>query len=243
MKIVISPTKKMNKDTEHFPSHTIPCLIDHTKILLNELQGYSFDELKKIYRANDQIVEENQKRIAHMNLENDLSMAIMSYQGLVFQHIGASGMDQQQLDYLQEHLRILSGFYGVLKPFDGITPYRLEMQSKLPITKNLYEFWGDMLYQQCQDDWIINLASLEYSKCIEPYLDDHHHMLTIQFLQEHKGKLVSKATNDKMARGDMVWYMAYHQITQIEQLKQFDLGYRYVDELSDAKTYTFVLEK
>lgn len=103
-----------------------------------------------------------------------LTPAILSYEGIVFQYMAPSVFEEKQFKYIQNHLRILSAFYGVLKPLDGVTPYRLEMQSKAEIegARNLYDYWGERLYHSVIDDSriIINLASKEYSKCIERYL-------------------------------------------------------------------------
>ena len=107
-----------------------------------------------------------------MNLNRNLSAAILSYEGLVFKHMAPMVFTEEMYAYVNDHLRILSGFYGILKPFDGITPYRLEMQAELSVagSKNLYDFWGDKLYRELskeKDQLIINLASEEYSKIIE----------------------------------------------------------------------------
>jgi cytoplasmic iron level regulating protein YaaA (DUF328/UPF0246 family) len=145
--------------------------------------------------------------------------------------------ENSSFDYVQEHLRILSGFYGVLKPMDGVTPYRLEMQAKAAINdkKDLYDLWGSRLYEEVIDDShvIINLASKEYSKCIEKYLKPDDYYVTVTFGETVKGKLVTKGTYAKMARGEMVRFMAENQIKDPEQIKGFDrLGYVYRDELS-----------
>jgi len=152
--------------------------------------------------------------------------------------------EEGQLSYVQEHLRILSGFYGVLKPMDGVTPYRLEMQAKANIggRKNLYDFWGDRLYEEVRDDSgiIINLASKEYSKCIEKYLQKEDTYITCTFCEMVNGKPVQKGTYAKMARGEMVRFMAEHQIEDVEEIKKFDrLGYVFREDLSKKSEYVF----
>ncbi len=127
-------------------------------------------------------------------------------------------------------MRILSAFYGVLKPMDGVTPYRLEMQAKVEIgdAKNLYEYWRDMLYRSVIDDSriIINLASKEYSKCIEKYLTPKDKYITISFCEQAGTKLVTKGTYAKMARGEMVRFMAENDIENPDDIQKFDrLGY------------------
>lgn len=111
-----------------------------------------------------------------MNLEGDLTPAILAYDGIAYKYMAPSVFEDSQFSYIQEHLRMLSAFYGVLKPMDGVRPYRLEMQAKLRVGdyKDLYAYWGDNLYKSIVDEShvIINLASKEYSKCIEKYLNE-----------------------------------------------------------------------
>lgn len=109
-----------------------------------------------------------------MDLRKNLTPALLSYDGIQYTYMAPVVFEDGQYDYVQEHLRILSGFYGVLKPMDCVVPYRLKMQAKAAVAgyKNLYDFWGYSLYQEVADDSrvIVNLASKEYSKCIEKYL-------------------------------------------------------------------------
>ena len=147
--------------------------------------------------------------------------------------------------YVQSHLRILSGFYGVLKPLDGVTPYRLEMQAKAKVdgAGNLYEFWGDKLYQEVidEDHIIINLASKEYSKSIEQYLCPEDRLITCIFGEWKDGKVIQKGTQAKMARGEMVRFMAENSVEEPEKLKMFNRqGYTYRQELSSEKEMVFL---
>ena len=153
--------------------------------------------------------------------------------------------ETEMFHYVQEHLRILSGFYGILKPMDGVTPYRLEMQAKLELNgaKNLYAYWGDRLYKELRDSSgiIVNLASKEYSKCIEKYLQAEDSYITCNFFEEVQGKLVQKGVYCKMARGEMVRFMAENRIEKPEEIKQFAvMGYRFSEELSSKKEYVFL---
>ena len=152
--------------------------------------------------------------------------------------------EDKQFDYVQEHLRILSAFYGVLKPMDGVVPYRLEMQAKASINghKNLYDLWGSRIYESVrdQDRVIINLASKEYSKCVEKYLKEDDTYITVTFCEVSEGRLVTKGTYAKMARGEMVRYMAEKQIKNPTDIKNFNwLGYLYRDDLSTELEYVF----
>ena len=122
MKIIISPAKKMNIDTDSLAPETSPVFLDETKILLEWLRTLSYEELKKLWNCNDRIASQNDERVRHMDLEKGLTPAILSYEGIQYQYMAPQVFEQTSLDYVQEHLRILSGFYGMLRPFDGVTP-------------------------------------------------------------------------------------------------------------------------
>ena len=163
MKIILSPAKKMIVDTDNIAPVELPAFIDKTAEVLNWMKSKSKEELKAIWKCNDKIAEQNFNRLENMDLYNRLTPAVLAYEGIAFQYMAPSVFEIQQFEYLQNHLRILSAFYGILKPMDGVTPYRLEMQAKIGIgdAKNLYEYWGELLYRSVIDDSriIINLAS------------------------------------------------------------------------------------
>ena len=144
MRIIISPAKKMNVDTDSLPWLSLPCFLSRTEQLCEKLQSMDYDALKKLWKCNDQIAALNVQRLDRMDLRHRLTPAILSYEGIQYQYMAPNVFTSQEFDYIQEHLRILSGFYGLLRPFDGVTPYRLEMQAKLPVrdAKDLYGFWG-----------------------------------------------------------------------------------------------------
>ena len=162
MKIILSPAKKMITDTDSIEPVALPEFIDKTTELLSWLKDKSKEELKAIWKCNDKIAEQNFYRLENMDIYHILTPAVLSYEGIAFQYMAPSVFEDRQFEYIQNHLRILSAFYGVLKPMDGVTPYRLEMQAKVEIgdAKNLYEYWGDLLYHSVIDDSriIINLA-------------------------------------------------------------------------------------
>lgn len=244
MRIILSPAKKMNINTDSMISHGTPVFLEQTKEILAWLRSKSYQELKKIWACNDKIAEQNYTRIREMDLDHCLTPALLSYDGLAFQYMAPVVFEESQFTYVQTHLRILSGFYGVIKPMDGVTPYRLEMQARVSIGnhKNLYDLWGSRLYQEVRDESgiIINLASKEYSKCIEKYLTGKDTCITCTFAEMNKGKLVTKGTYAKMARGEMVRYMAEHQIEDPNEIKHFDrLNFKYREDLSSATDYVF----
>ena len=246
MKIIISPAKKMNVDTDVFGHTDLPVFLSRTKELMDYMKGLSFSEAKKLWSCNDKIAEQNFERYATMDLERQLTPAIISYEGIQYQYMSPMVLSEDGLDYIQKHLRILSGFYGILKPFDGVTPYRLEMQAKASVGdfKDLYEYWSDSLYQELTSDGdhvILNLASKEYSKCIEKYVGKDDLFVTCVFGELIDGKVVQKGTLAKMARGEMVRFLAENQVDTLEDVKQFQgLGYHLSEELSSAKEFVFI---
>ncbi|MGC5773484.1 peroxide stress protein YaaA [Paenibacillus pabuli] len=245
MRIIISPAKKMKIDTDLMAIAQMPHFINESEQLLSLLQKLTYDELKILWKCNDAIAELNMERIRSMNLKDNLTPAIYAYEGIQYQYMAPSVFQKEELAYLQQHLRILSGFYGMLRPLDGVTPYRLEMQGKLqgPGFKSLYQFWGSKLADQLQSESndILNLASKEYSKNITPFLSEEVKFITCVFGQMVDGKLVEKATWAKMARGEMVRYMAEHQITDVKDIRRFDrLNFGYSEERSDESTYIFI---
>lgn len=247
MRIIISPAKKMNVDVDSFACRGLPQFLPKTEQLCERLREMSYGELKALWKCNDQIARLNVERLQTMDLRRQLTPAILAYEGIQYRYMAPHVFTYDELDYVQEHLRILSGFYGVLRPFDGVTPYRLEMQAKLHIcdAKDLYSYWRDSIAKQLisETDCILNLASQEYSRCVSAYLTGKVRFITCLFCERKEGKLIEKGTLCKMARGEMVRYMAERQIEDPEAVKAFDrLGYRYAAGESDQTTYTFIKE-
>ena len=226
MKIILSPAKKMVTDTDSIAPVGMPNFLDKTTEILSWMKGLEKDKLKAIWKCNDKIARQNFERLENMDLYHMLTPAILSYEGIAFQYMAPAVFEYGQFEYIQKHLRILSAFYGSLKPLD----------------RNLYDYWGDMLYKSIIDDSqiIINLASKEYSKCIEKYLSPKDTYITITFCELSGEKLVTKGTYAKMARGEMVRFMAERGIENPADIQKFNrLGYRVREELSSEKEYIF----
>lgn len=264
MKIIISPAKKMNVDTETLAYRSVPVFLDETAELLKWMKNLTFAQAKELWKCNDKIAEQNYRRFQEMDLERNLTPAVIAYEGIQYQYMAPAVFGGAETDYIQEHLRILSGFYGVLKPFDGVVPYRLEMQAKASEAGDLYKFWGDKLYRKvvrkekpvsgtpgteppmlessgADKNLIVNLASKEYSKCVEKYLTSEDRYLTIVFGELTDGKVKQKGTLAKMARGEMVRYLAEHEVEDLEGIKGFDrLGYWFDEALSNEQEYVFL---
>ena len=244
MKVILSPTKKMRRDADFLPVLSLPESIRKTEQILSVLKKMSPRQLQKLWGCNDTIAQQNIQRLKDMDLRHQLSPAILAYEGIAFQYMAPSVFTREALVWVQENLRILSGFYGVLLPMDGVTPYRLEMQAKLSVdgSRDLYDFWGRDLYDQVMDDShiIMNLASKEYYKCIQKYLTPEDRFITCTFAECVNGKLQQKGTFAKMARGEMVRYLAESQADSPEDAKGFDrLNFHYRQDLSTDTEYIF----
>ena len=247
MRIILSPAKKMNEETDILVPEGLPVFMESTEAIMRWVQALSYEDAKKLWACNDSIARQNYDRFQHMDLYRRLTPAILSYEGIAYQYMAPSVFANGEFAYVQEHLRILSAFYGVVKPMDGVTPYRLEMQAKAKIagTKDLYAYWGDRIYQEMLDDShvIVNLASKEYSKCVEKYLTAEDRYITCMFGEISGEKIVQKGVYAKMARGEMVRYMAEHNVEQPEEMKGFDrLGYTFREDLSNEREYVFIKE-
>ena len=245
MKIIISPAKQMQVDIEAFPC-TRPQFLQQTKEILAQLQSMSMHELQQLWCCNNSLTEQNFVRIRNMNLEHNLTPAVLAYVGLQYTHMGPRVLEAAAWDYVCANLRILSGFYGLLRASDGVAPYRLEMQGKLAVAgkKNLYQYWGSSIYEALtrEDKVILNLASKEYSKAVEPYLSENVRFVSCIFgCSDKKGGYKVKATEAKMARGSMVRWCAEHNVQSPEEVQGFaTYGYAFRPELSSAEEYVFV---
>ncbi|MGN1004390.1 MAG: peroxide stress protein YaaA [Oscillospiraceae bacterium] len=245
MRIIIAPAKKMNVDTDSFAIDDLPRFLTETEQLKAALQGMSPKELQKLWKCNDAIAKLNVERLRTMDLRHGLTPAVLAYEGIQYQYMAPGVFEIGHLAYIREHLRILSGFYGLLRPFDGVTPYRLEMQAKLSADgkKDLYEFWDGKLAAQlaAETDFVLSLASKEYSKAVEPHLPPSVRFLTCTFGELKDGKVIEKGTQCKMARGQMVRWLAENNVTDPGNIRDFaDLGYRFSPAHSTENNAVFI---
>ena len=238
MQIIISPAKKMRVDNDDIGATSLPVFLAKTEELLAALRALDYRALQNLWQCNDAIAELNYNRLQKMDLRRNLTPAVFSYDGLQYQHLAPNVLDEAALAYLDRHLKILSGFYGILKAFDGVVPYRLEMQARLACggAKNLYAFWGRCLYDELvkNDSEVLNLASKEYSKAVEPFV-------TCVFGSLQNGKIKVKATEAKMARGEMVRCCAENNVQHIDDVKNFTVnGYSFNEALSTDTEFVFL---
>ena len=259
MYFLLSPAKSLN-EKDAVPVnlgnyYSQPELIEHAQVLMKDLKAKEPIDLQELMSISDDLAQLNAKRNQDWawSTNSPFTGDNAKPAGYLFDGDVYSGLDMYQMDkdtatYVNEHLGILSGLYGVLKPLDLIQPYRLEMGTKLKNERgdNLYEFWGEEVTKtinarmaDSEDKVLINLASNEYFKVIKKKALNAQ-IITPRFEDEKNGHYKVISFYAKKARGLMVKYAADNKLTNAEQLKQFDLaGYYYVDELSDDKTWTF----
>lgn len=247
MIVIVSPTKTMH-DKGITKPQALPLFVEKSKKILTQLQTLSMDDVKTLMKVNEKIASENVQRYQAMTFDLNGSSAIDLYDGLQFKSMQVDTYSEQERAYVQEHVRILSGFYGVLHPFDSIYPYRLEMQCKLAVDgcKNLYQYWKDELAQclmndvcKHQDHHIVNLTSKEYEKAVKSYVPSEQ-WIDVIFQVEKEGKRKSEATAAKMARGAMIKYMAKHKLEDVQDIKHFDEdGYQFDEEASNEHCFVF----
>ena len=251
MKTLISPSKTLNFDTDTNCDFNTNCrLIDHTNELHKILINFSKSDLKKLMSVSDKIAELNYNRFKNWedpSISNSSKQAIFAFKGDVYSGLDAESISENKFDFLQNNLRIISGFYGLIRPFDKILPYRLEMGTKLenPKGKNLYQFWGDnitdLLNQDLEEknNYVINLASDEYFKSIVTK-KLHNKIVTPQFKELKNGSYKTIAIYAKKARGLMSRFIIDNEIQDPNNLKNFNNeGYSFDSNLSDDFNYIF----
>ncbi len=220
---------------------TMPAFRSETERLLNHLKEYAPWELESIFKANEKLSSASFFDYQAFDFDKEGCPALFVYDGLVYKNINPTRLSQPALDYAADSLRILSAFYGLLRPFDLIQPYRLEMITKLRWDQGtMYEFWQDKLYHALYEtsDSVINLASEEYAKCVRSYLKLHDCFIDIVFLKETTGQIPT--TMAKMARGHMVRLILEQRIRQPEDLKSLEPnGFRFSEALSRPARYVF----
>lgn len=247
MKIVMTPAKRMKKEVDVFETENTPVLIELTQKILKHLQTLRQDEIKRLLKCSDVIAEEAYQNYQQMNLFADTVPALFSYQGIEYDHLAADLFTYDEYDYIKESLVILSGFYGILKPFDGVVPYRLELNNSLSIGqyKSLYQFWNKQIYEQLikDDHCILDLGAKQYSIMIQKYLTDDIDYVKCYFKEKINHEFKEIGVYVKIARGEMIRYLIQKKATTFEEVKSFCLlGYYYDEHLSDKKHFVFVRE-
>lgn len=249
MLVFISPAKTMKINKMEAVECEKPLFEPYNRKVLNVLQELSVPNIQSIMKVNEKIATKTYE--SHNNIQFDAagSPALYTYDGIQYKAMATELFTNEDMIYANEHVRILSGLYGMLKPNTSIYPYRLEMQLKLPIdkAKNLYEFWEEPIIEYLQNEEskhqvYVNLASLEYSKVIANFMKHEEvDFVTCTFKVQKGDKLKVESTASKKARGLMVQYIVKNRIEEKEELRKFNLdGFAYCNETSSDQEYIFI---
>ena len=249
MIILISPSKGQDFSAHPMSEYSRPKQQSQTKVLVKELQQFKPAQIAQLMSVSENLAELNYERFQAFKTPLKLGtakQAALAFKGDVYAGLEAESMSPDNWQFAQQHLRILSGLYGYLRPLDLILPYRLEMKTKLrtPEGENLYQFWGDSITELMnkelkQKDVVVNLASNEYFKSVKPKLLKTQ-VLNIDFKDTKGGKTRSISFYAKRARGMMARALIDQKITEPEQIKSLDVdGYKYDESLSTNSKWIF----
>lgn len=248
MKIILSPAKRLNEEKiDYSDQYKEPKFLEHSEDLIKILKKQSKNQISKLMSISPQLSELNYNRFQTWRKEDipNAKASIFMFEGDAYKGIDISSFTEKELGSINEKLFILSGLYGIIKPFDLILPYRLEMGTKLKNKKgnNLYDFWKDELTEylnaNLDNEPLINLASEEYSKAID-FKRINSPVIKIDFLQEKEGQFKNIAIFSKRARGLMTAFISKNDIQNIEDLKAFDSEkYYYNNNLSKENHLVF----
>lgn len=246
LRIIVSPAKKMRVvDAPPWPARE-PAFLARAGELAHAVRSLSPAEAQALWGCSDRLAALNYDRFRHMDLTRGLTAAVVSYEGIQYRHLAPEVMSERELSWLDGHPRILSGLYGMLRPLDGVVPYRLEMQARLAVggARDLYGFWGASLAEAlaAECDLVVNAASVEYARAVVPHLRDLGvPVLTCLFGELREGRLRQAATEAKAARGTFARWCAERGVEAPEELRAFDeRGYALDEALSDDETFVYV---
>ena len=256
MLTVLSPAKTLDYETAPITqSATLPRFMDQSALLVEDARGLDPDDIRALMGVSEQIAHLNHERFMNWQSEStsdNAKQAVLAFKGDVYTGLQAETLSEDDLDFAQTRLRILSGLYGLLRPLDLMQPYRLEMGLKFANQrgKNLYEFWGEQLTDtlnadlvSAKTDVLINLASNEYFKAIKPRLLNAD-IITPQFKDLKNGQYKMISFFAKKARGVMARYIIDNRITEPEALKSFsEAGYYYSDAQSQGDQWVFLRDE
>lgn len=248
MLILISPAKTLDYSTPTYKDYSHPDFASEIKSLVSVMRKKSAAEIAQLMHVSDNLAELNEKRYkrfqSEFNPENS-KQALLAFKGDVYTKIDVDNFTKADFEFAQQHLRILSGLYGLLKPLDLIQPYRLEMGTRLETKRgtNLYDYWGTKIAKSVEEASagkpIVNLASQEYFKAVNPKVLKSP-VITIHFKEFKNGGFQSIGFFAKQARGMMTNFVIKNKITDPEALKVFnDEGYEFSAVLSDTVNWVF----
>lgn len=241
MKIIISPskTKKINnlpiKDSGSLTEKE-PFSLEITNKIIEKIRTFSVEEIEKKFKLKN---EKAQKLLEfYKNYENEKSgSALASYTGIAYKAIKIETFYKSDFEYLESNLVILSALYGILTPYTNVKEYRLDMTNSIFENKSLYEVWKSSVNEYFEkEDIILNLASKEYSKLINP-----DKLIDFEFWEDSNGKLKQVSTNSKKMRGFTLNYIVKNKIIDVKKLRNIILdGYVFSEEMSDERKFVYV---
>lgn len=247
MKIIISPAKRMNRDNNYLDVNQQPLYLKESAELLKIVRSFSQPQLQYILECNEAIAHEAYEQYQHMDLKECGTAALLSYHGIQYTSMAPHVFTDEELAYCEAHVRILSGFYGLLRPLDGVIPYRLELNNrfKYGTWDSLYAFWGNKLYEGLNESsCILDLSSVQYSKIIRRHKTGHVRMIKCYFMEQCDNGYKEKGVYVKKARGEMVRYLAEIKAEEPKAVQGFDrLGYHFQPTLSDNERYVFTRDR
>jgi len=252
MIILISPSKSLDFEKPNPITETTSVdFPKETSELVKKLQSFSVADIRQLMNLSDNLAILNYERYQNWQKEKNPKIsraALHAFQGDVYQGLEADTFNEEDLEFAQKHLRILSGLYGLIKPFDLIQPYRLEMGTSLHIkdSSNLYEFWGDKITQKINEQIskheqkiVINLASQEYFKAVKDKKIESE-IITPHFKEQKGDKYKVVSFYAKKARGVMSAYIIKHRIQDAKLIKDFDWNnYQFNEKLSTETDWIF----
>lgn len=248
MLIVITPAKVMKRDNAFLPFATLPQRLKDTQLILDYLKTLEVNQVKKMLKCNDHIALDTYRNYQMMELTTNLVPAILAYDGIQYQNMGCNIFSDDDFDYASKHVRILSGFYGVLRAMDGVVPYRLELNNDIKMDgyNNLAAFWNRKMYDDLvkDDHVILDLGAKQYTRMITKYRTAKVNYVKCYFKEAINGELKEIGVYVKIARGKMCQYLIKNKINLLEEVKQFnELGYYFNQDLSNEENYVFVRKK
>jgi len=247
MLLLISPAKTLNETPTTLTDYTQPQLLEETDVLVKKMRTLNSVDIQALMKVSEKIadlnVERYQKFSLPFNLDN-AKQAVLAFKGDVYQGLDAETLTKEELDFAQQHLGILSGLYGLLKPLDLMQPYRLEMGTRLNVedAANLYGFWNDKITEKInaqEQDTIVNLASNEYFKAVKTK-QLKGQLWNVNFKELRNGKYKVISFSAKRARGMMCRYVVQNRLTNPNDMKQFDWDdYKFNEALSSEHDFVF----